>query len=72
MASRQLVTAKHVRERLGVGEVTLWRWRKEGTGPQWCKMGVRTMYDLDSLERFIEDRLAAHSGSGVQPTQGAA
>lgn len=52
-AAKVLISNKSVQARLGVGDVTLWRWRREGYGPQWCKMGSKVMYDLDSVEEFI-------------------
>ncbi len=30
-------------EKLGVCKMTLWRWRKAGTGPAYIKMGERTV-----------------------------
>lgn len=66
MAYRVLISAKTMQERIGVGEVTAWRWRRDKFGPRWCKMGSRVMYDLDSVEAFIEERLnATTSVSGV-------
>lgn len=64
MTDRMLISAKSVQARLGVGEVTLWRWRKDGEGPRWCKMGSRVMYDLNSVEAFIDERLAATAPTG--------
>lgn len=72
MADRMLISAKSVQARLGVGEVTLWRWRKDGEGPRWCKMGSRVMYDLQSVEAFIEARLSGDNGNRDGLTEHAA
>lgn len=61
MSQAILITAKTTRTRLGVSNVTLWRWRKDGSGPRWCKMGARIMYDLHSVNEYIEQRLREHS-----------
>ncbi len=63
MSQPILITSKTARTRLGVGDVTLWRWRKEGTGPRWCKMGARIMYELHSVNEYIEQRLQEHSSA---------
>lgn len=61
MSQAILITAKTAKTRLGVSVVTMWRWRKDGIGPRWCKMGARIMYELHSVNEHIEQRLREHS-----------
>lgn len=72
MSQTALISAKTARVRLGVGETTLWRWRRDGIGPRWCKMGRRTMYDLDSVEAFIREQLDACSDTRPSSSEVAA
>jgi predicted DNA-binding transcriptional regulator AlpA len=59
MSTTTLLRAKTVRALLGQSDVTLWRMRREGTGPRWCKIGSRVMYDAEDVERFLKERLSA-------------
>ena len=61
--AKVLIPQKHALTLMGVGHVTAWRWRRDGVGPRWAKMGSRVLYDLDALETFIANRLDACSGS---------
>lgn len=65
MSPTSLVPARHVRDRLGVSAVTLWRWRESNEGPRWCKLGTRVMYDAADVERFVSERLEVQSGQSV-------
>ena len=38
--------------------VTLWRWRRDGHGPDWVEHGGRIYYDKTSVHEW-RDRLAA-------------
>ncbi len=58
MTITALIPARHVRALLNVSPVTLWRWREAGTGPRWCKMGARVLYDAADVERFVENSFA--------------
>ena len=41
---------------LGVARQTLAKWRSEGVGPPYCKVGGMVLYTFDDLDAF----LAAH------------
>lgn len=57
MSARALVGTKTVREMLSLSDLTLWRLRKNGTGPDWCRVGSRILYDLDSVNAFVNSRM---------------
>ena len=59
--SKVLIPVEQFRARIGIGETTEWRMRRDGTAPSWCRIGKRIMYDYDAVERFIESKLAACS-----------
>ncbi|MCZ8012026.1 MAG: helix-turn-helix transcriptional regulator [Gemmatimonas sp.] len=63
MSQPILISAKTARTFLGVGDVTLWRWRTSGIGPRWCKMGARIKYELSSVNEYIEQRLQERSST---------
>jgi predicted DNA-binding transcriptional regulator AlpA len=42
---------------LDVSELTLYRMRKNGTGPDWCRIGTRVLYDLESVNAFVQERM---------------
>jgi predicted DNA-binding transcriptional regulator AlpA len=54
MNPTDLITAKETAQRLHVAVVTLKRWRKTGTGPEWCRLGGRAIrYRVLSLEAWV-------------------
>ena len=50
----QLLTETEVRQRFGVSRSTMWRWRKNGTGPKCYQLGPRLMYDPADLTAWLE------------------
>lgn len=49
-----LVDTKKAAEILGISNRTLERWRLEGNGPEYLKIGAyRVNYDTDTLEAFM-------------------
>ncbi len=64
MQSTILISQENVKIRTGLSTPTLWRMRKDGTGPAWAKIGKRVLYDADALEAWIADRMHA-----VAPTR---
>ena len=48
---------------------TLERWRFQGTGPQYLKVGGRVVYRLEDVEAYEAEQLqAAGTAKAVQPT----
>jgi predicted DNA-binding transcriptional regulator AlpA len=59
--STELVDSKGAVEHLGgrVSEATLQRWRSEGGGPRFCKIGPRRIgYRIADLDKWVNDRVA--------------
>lgn len=61
--SKVLIAKQEAQKRLGLSSATMDRMRRARTGPAWAKIGARVLYDLDSVEQFIVERLAASAGS---------
>jgi predicted DNA-binding transcriptional regulator AlpA len=50
-----LMHPPEVAEMLGVTAKTLWRWRQEGQGPGWMRLGPRkVVYRRDELVRWLK------------------
>ena len=55
---------RQLANRWGVSEATLERWRSEGIGPQFLKLGGRVMYREQDIEAY-EASCLRHSTSKV-------
>lgn len=44
---------------LGVGYSTLKKWRSEGRGPKYAKVGNSVLYRPSDLDAFVESKLVA-------------
>lgn len=53
MAVQSLATPEQAAAYIGVTRQTLARWRVEGGGPAFLKLGGRVRYDLRDLETWI-------------------
>lgn len=43
-------------EMLGMAPITLQRWRAEGTGPDWIRIGARAVrYPAEAVEQWLRD-----------------
>lgn len=52
---REIVNDKHAANVLGVTTATLRRWRKNGIGPKWLKMGGHMIrYTTEDLRDYLE------------------
>jgi len=49
-----LLTPKQAAELLCMSEMTLRKWRWEGKGPQFVKMGRKVVYRQNDLQEFIQ------------------
>jgi predicted DNA-binding transcriptional regulator AlpA len=54
MTQNDLITATETAQRLRVSYSTMKRWRKTGTGPEWCRLGGRAIrYRVVSVEAWV-------------------
>ena len=51
-----MLTTKDVAARLKVAEVTVKRWRSEGAGPPFTKIGASVRYEAEKLDAWIAER----------------
>jgi len=51
---KKLIATKELSELIGVTEVTIWRWRKEGM--PFKKLGTRIRFEYDSVIEWLEKR----------------
>lgn len=56
-----LIAAAEVPDYLGVKMQTLARWRHEGFGPPWVRMGRLIYYRSSDLHAWIESRLCKNT-----------
>lgn len=60
--SDQFLTTPQAAHRLGLSPRTLERYRCQGSGPVFHKMGGRVLYDVQDIRVWVE-RIACHSTS---------
>jgi excisionase family DNA binding protein len=66
----RLVTERDAAELLGVSVRTLQKWRLQGNGPRFVKLGHAVRYDVKDLEAYIERaRRRSTSDSAPIPTR---
>lgn len=53
----ELISPKIVSERLGVSISTLAKWRLDGSGPAFVKVGARVAYDSAMVEAWLASRI---------------
>jgi len=58
------LTSKLLGRRWGLSHRTLERWRHDGTGPAFLKIGGRAVYRLEDIEAFEQSRLCNPQRSG--------
>ncbi len=61
---------RELAKRWGVSETTLERWRAEGIGPKFLKLGGRVMYREQDIESFEESCLRQSTSEPVQAKSG--
>jgi hypothetical protein len=54
LGSARVFRPKAAAEYLGVAVQTMARWRVEGRGPRYAKLGGAVVYSLRELDQFIE------------------
>ncbi len=60
-----LMTITEAAARLRANARTLERWRKQGTGPAYVKVGRGVRYRADDLDAFVERQTRTHTGRGT-------
>jgi predicted DNA-binding transcriptional regulator AlpA len=53
----RLVTPKALAERLDMSTSTLAKWRLDGAGPAYVKIGARVAYDEEMVEAWLASRV---------------
>jgi len=53
---RRLLSSDEAAKHLGVGTGTLPLWRKQGRGPDYVMIGRCVRYEVEALDRFLNDR----------------
>ena len=63
--STVLIDQANVRMRTGLSAPTLWRMRRDGSGPPYLKAGRRVLYSAQGLEEWIAARMTS-SGTAAR------
>lgn len=53
---QKYLTAKEAATYLGVAYVTITSWRAKKKGPSYIKIGSKTLYKKEDLEKYIQER----------------
>jgi predicted DNA-binding transcriptional regulator AlpA len=53
---RRMLSATAAAHYLGVGKSSMDKWRLLGSGPKFCTIGRRVVYDPDDLDEFVRAR----------------
>ncbi len=70
----EILTPKAVSERLGVSQSTLAKWRLDGSGPAFIKIGAHVAYDASMIEDWLASRVrrsTSDPGAGSAVTEAA-
>ena len=59
MKELKMLTPDEVSELLGVPYATLARWRLNGVGPKWYRLGRHVRYRPDEVAAWVETQIAA-------------
>ncbi len=57
MTISDLLTVREVASLIRVSKPTLDRWRTEGRGPRYVRVGTRVLYPKTEVERFLAENL---------------
>lgn len=50
---------------------TMERWRRDGTGPRFTRVGRRVGYTREAIEEYLQAKQYSHTAAERQPDQGA-
>ncbi|HRD88351.1 MAG TPA: helix-turn-helix domain-containing protein [Accumulibacter sp.] len=70
MENRMHLTPGQLAARWQVSEKSLERWRRDGTGPEFMKLGGRVLYRLDQVEAHECRHLRSCTSQRLSPTRG--
>ena len=56
-----LIPAQHLSEYIGIAAQTLARWRHEGKGPSFKKLGSRVFYKVGEVREWLGDQSRDHT-----------
>jgi hypothetical protein len=59
------LTQREIAQRWSKSEATIERYRSDGVGPQYLKIGGKVLYRLEDIEQFEHDCLYANPHSRV-------
>lgn len=62
---QKLLTVSEASEVLNLPQSTLNRWRSQGEGPPFGKLGRRVFYRADQLELWADQQFTAHGPSAA-------
>ena len=62
LTAAPLLTPDDLTAELGVSLMTLWRWRRDGTGPRFIPVGRHIRYRRRDVDRWLDSR--ARGGAG--------
>lgn len=62
---QNLLTTPKAAEYLGLSRNTLNRWRWDGRGPRYLKLGSAVRYRISDLDAFIEAAERNHTSAGA-------
>lgn len=54
--NERLIAAKELPKFIGIAYQTLARWRHEGFGPEWCRVGRLVYYRVASVKFWLSSR----------------
>ncbi len=61
------LTTNELAERLKVKPMTLYSWRRDGSGPPFIKIGSRKiLYRIEDVERWEQDRLRRNTAEDMK------
>jgi predicted DNA-binding transcriptional regulator AlpA len=67
---RPLLTEQDASERLGLSVRTLQKWRLQGSGPRFIKLGAAVRYDPTDLDEYIERGRRRSTSDPERPRDG--
>jgi len=67
LSSAEMINPRQLAARWCLSEKTLERWRMQGTGPAFFKLGGRVLYAMEQIHAHERSRLRAATGQSLPP-----